>query len=144
MGTKVREPAAASAVTQKNCSAMKYILQKIFLAVFCGAFMLGGLVWSLRVFSGDGQVDSLMISVPFMLIPLVVLLTQWRQISRFQTMTYQWYCKTYPKHAQQGRLSCFACGGHRVHVRALLNRTFHREHFCPQCGKTLYYSPEQG
>ncbi len=23
------------------------------------------------------------------------------------------------------------------------NHTYHREHFCTQCGKTLYYSPEQ-
>lgn len=123
---------------------MSYAIRKIFLAVFCGAFILGGLFFSLSALLRSGNLDDIVFPVPFIVMASVVLITQWRQISRFQTMTYQWYCQTYPKHAQSGRLSCFACGGTKVHVRGLMNQTYHREHFCQQCGKTLYFSPEQG
>lgn len=123
---------------------MSYAIRKIFLAAFCGAFILGGLFFSLRALLWGENLDNIVFPVPFIVIASVVLITQWRQISRFQTMTYQWYCQTYPMHAQSGRLSCFACGGTKVHVRGLMNQTYHREHFCQQCGKTLYFSPEQG
>lgn len=66
---------------------MESTLQEIVLAAFCGAFMPGGLIWPLRVPSGAGDVDGLVASVPFMAMPLLILLTQWRQTSRFQTMT---------------------------------------------------------
>lgn len=41
-----------------------------------------------------------------------------------------------------GRVKCYECGSQRVNARGLMNQTYTREHFCVQCGKTLYYSPE--
>jgi len=78
----------------------------------------------------------------FMLIGTTVMVGRFRQLTRFQTMTYDWYRTTYPANVQPNRVSCFSCGATRINARALMNRTFHREHFCVQCGKALYYSPE--
>ncbi len=66
-----------------------------------------------------------------------------KQRKMFKKMTYDWYTLEYPENFKDNKISCYSCGNNRVHVRAIMNRTFHREHFCTQCGKTLYYSPEQ-
>lgn len=80
----------------------------------------------------------------FVLITIVIATYWLKQLSRFQKMTYEWYQSEHLEHVRGNRVSCFVCGNDRIHVRALMNRTFHREHFCTQCGNTLYYSPEQG
>ena len=55
---------------------------------------------------------------------------------------FDWYRATYSSHFHNGRVTCHKCGGDRIHSRSLLRHTFTREHFCTQCGETLYYSPE--
>lgn len=60
----------------------------------------------------------------------------------FKNRNYEWYKKTFPNSIVRNKVTCFHCGNNRIHVRSIFNRTYHREHFCTQCGKTLYYSPE--
>src|SRR5688572_24696861 len=118
---------------------MRYILQKAFLVIFCSIFMLVGLGMAL---GGGGDVGGLVIGGFFFLIGLTVLIYRFRQLTRFQTMTYAWYCQTHPKAVVRNRVTCWSCGSGKVHARGLMNRTYHREHFCVQCGLALYYSPE--
>ena len=55
---------------------------------------------------------------------------------------FDWYRTTYSSHFRNGRVTCHKCGCARINARALLRHTYMREHFCTQCGETLYYSPE--
>jgi len=56
---------------------------------------------------------------------------------------YEWYKKTYPQHvAPDGRIKCFNCGSTRIHAHKRMNHSYVRDHFCTQCGTTLYHSPE--
>lgn len=64
------------------------------------------------------------------------------KIDMYRTMSYQWYRFNYPEAFKNNRVHCYSCGHNRIHVRALLQQTYFREHFCTQCGTTLYYSPE--
>ncbi|MEO8018360.1 MAG: hypothetical protein ABI769_11130 [Pseudomonadota bacterium] len=90
-----------------------------------------------------GNLFLLLWGALFFTIPFVIMRGRLKQLAKFQKMTYEWYKSEHPAHVQGNRVSCFSCGNPRINVRALMNRTFHREHFCTQCGKTLYYSPEQ-
>jgi hypothetical protein len=78
----------------------------------------------------------------FAAIGSIVMITRLRQIRKFETKTYLWYKSAFPGNVQGNRVTCNSCGNGRINVRALLNRTYHREHFCTQCGKALYYSAE--
>lgn len=122
---------------------VKYTLSKMFIVLFCSLFMAVGAVALFGTLRSGFNLFGLVWGGMFFFIPLFIMVTRFRQLSRFQKMTYHWYRQTHPEHAKDQGVSCFACGHHRVQVRALLNRTYHREHFCAQCGKTLYYSPEQ-
>jgi len=122
---------------------MKYTLSKIFIIIFSSIFMLigvGALVSGLRA---GGDLFFLVFGAMFFFIPLTVMVTNLKQLSKFEKMTYDWYKSEHPQHVHGNRVACYSCGNTRINVRALMNRTFHREHFCTQCGKTLYYSPEQ-
>ena len=122
---------------------MRYTLQKIVAVFTGGIFMaLGG---GLAAYNFIIQYDLLMIALgsAFFLVGLLATIFKVRQLSRFQKMNYSWYKQTYPEQVAGHQVSCFVCGNNRIQVRALLQQTYHREHFCPQCGKTLYYSPEQ-
>lgn len=55
---------------------------------------------------------------------------------------YDWYRAEHPEQVTKAGVKCFKCGGGRIHVRGLMQRTYMREHFCTQCGTALYYSPE--
>ena len=122
---------------------MNYAVSKIFIIVFCSIFMVigGGAIVS-ALLSG-GNLFVLVWGAMFFFIPLAIMRGRLKQLSTFEKMTYDWYKLEYPEHVKGNRVSCFSCGNARINVRALMNRTFHREHFCTQCGKTLYYSPEQ-
>jgi uncharacterized paraquat-inducible protein A len=61
---------------------------------------------------------------------------------RYRKYNFNWYRETFPTRVQGGRVSCYECGGDRIHARALMRNAYTREHFCTACGKTLYYSPE--
>ena len=122
---------------------MNYTISKIFIIVFCSIFMLigGGAILSALLAGGD--LFLLAWGAMFFFIPLTIMIGRLKQLSTFEKMTYEWYKSEHPDHVEGNKISCFSCGNARINVRALMNRTFHREHFCTQCGKTLYYSPEQ-
>lgn len=65
------------------------------------------------------------------------------RIYKLRSMDFAWYRATHPNAVRHNRVVCFRCDNDRIHVRALLQRTFLREHFCTQCGTALYYSREQ-
>jgi hypothetical protein len=70
------------------------------------------------------------------------IISRHRRMKELRSKNYHWYITTYPASVQGNSLRCFKCSGNRIHVRGLMGRTFHREHFCTKCGTTLYYSPE--
>lgn len=122
---------------------MNYGTSKIFIIVFCSIFMLIGGVAIVSAVVGGNLFFLVWGAMVFFFIPLTIMRGRLKQLSTFEKMTYDWYKSAHPEHVQGNRVSCFSCGNARINVRALMNRTFHREHFCTQCGKTLYYSPEQ-
>ena len=122
---------------------MKYTFQKIFIVFFCSIFIVIGamaLFYGLRIHPLN--IFSLLFGGIFLMVGSIIMVSRLRQIHKFQTRTYAWYKSTYANNGQENKLSCFACGNKKIHVRSLYQRTYHREHFCTQCGKTLYYSPE--
>jgi len=121
---------------------MNYGTSKVFIMIFCSIFMLIGGVAIVAAVVG-GNLFFLVWGAMFFFIPLTIMRGRLKQLSTFEKMTYEWYKSEYSEHVQGNKVSCFSCGNPRIHARALMNRTFHREHFCTQCGKTLYYSPEQ-
>jgi uncharacterized paraquat-inducible protein A len=111
---------------------------------FAGLFALGGLGMAILNFISDGPLAAVF-PLFFGLVGSGLLYSVRLQHMRMRKMKandYAWYRRTYPQTVKGNAISCNQCGGHRVHVRALLQRTYMREHFCPQCGTTLYYSPE--
>lgn len=65
-----------------------------------------------------------------------------RQLRLFETKTYSEYIKLNPQQIRNGRVACNRCQSSDVRTKALMNKTYHREHYCGLCGATLYYSPE--
>lgn len=65
-----------------------------------------------------------------------------RRLKQMRAENYDWYCATHPDLCTSGRVQCFKCKSNRINARNMMNRTFMREHFCTQCGTTLYYSEE--
>ena len=85
----------------------------------------------------------------FVLLAVVFMVWVWRAQDKAYTKrrqmkerNFDWYRSTYSSHFRNGRVTCHKCGCDRVNARALLRHTYMREHFCTQCGETLYYSPE--
>lgn len=79
-------------------------------------------------------------------VSVVVLVIRYSSLQKaaWAKHTYHWYRATFPEHAHaKGRVSCRHCGGEHVRTERLLNQTYMRSHNCGQCGKTLYFSPEQ-
>ena len=62
--------------------------------------------------------------------------------SQMKERNFDWYRSTYSSNFRNGRVTCHKCECDRINARALLRHTYMREHFCTQCGETLYYSPE--
>lgn len=50
--------------------------------------------------------------------------------------------ENYPDCVHAHSVKCPSCGAHGLRVRGLMQQTYTREHFCGQCGKTLYDSAE--
>jgi hypothetical protein len=127
-------------------SKVNYKQSRIFIIIFCSIFMTIGaiafLLALLTLFRGSPNWFILLWGAGFFLGPFYIMRTRLKQIATFEKMTYQWYISENSKFFNNGRVSCCNCGETRIHVRNLMNQTFHREHFCAQCGKTLYYSPE--
>ncbi|WP_221799964.1 hypothetical protein [Oceanobacter mangrovi] len=141
---------------------MKIIIAKLFVLAFGGGLILYGALGSIDILFVTGPklerselVEPGVMYVPALigagiaLVGLVLLLGGWKRIKRFEKLerdfrlkTFDWYKRTYPHLITNGEIQCFGCGGGKLQVRALMQHTYHREHFCPQCGTTLYYSPE--
>jgi hypothetical protein len=67
----------------------------------------------------------------------------YRRIARFEEQDFAWYKQTYPQFSStNGRVRCRECKSSLLRVRGLMQHTYTREHFCGQCGTTLYFSPE--
>ena len=65
------------------------------------------------------------------------------RLRKLQQHNIGWYRLTYPGAVSgNGKVSCYACGNRSIHVRDLRRRTYTREHFCGDCGTTLFYSEE--
>ena len=127
----------------KRDKRMNYKASKIFTILFCSIFMVIGGGAILGVLFANFDLFFLLWGGMFFFIGLGVMTSRLKQLSTFQKMTYEWYKSSYPDAFSKNRVSCYSCGNSRIHVRALLNKTYHREHFCTQCGRTLYYSREQ-
>jgi hypothetical protein len=57
---------------------------------------------------------------------------------------FTWYRNAFPSHAHaHGEVSCRHCGSRKVRVRNMMEHTYMKAHECVQCGKALYFSPEQ-
>lgn len=76
------------------------------------------------------------------LIVAVILFWNVWQRKQFRKYGYAWYAGSFPQHISERGVRCRHCGSWKVTVRNLMNQTFHRAHVCTQCGRTLYYSPE--
>ena len=68
---------------------------------------------------------------------------QFSRIRKLQRKDFRWY---QDKHqdavSERGKVSCYSCGNRSVRVRNLLQHTYTREHFCGECGTTLFFSKE--
>lgn len=121
---------------------MKYAGQKIN-AIFLGSiFAIGGTVGVIHVLLNE-PITTLLMPLPFALVGFYVLIFGLKRIAKFEKMSYEWYLSENPKDSKTKKLACNSCGSNRINVRALMQHTYTREHFCAECGKTLYYSPEQ-
>jgi hypothetical protein len=54
--------------------------------------------------------------------------------------TYQWYRTTYPKAFRGTRVTCCSCSCDYVSTRTAKHDLTRREHFCAQCGQSLYFT----
>lgn len=121
---------------------MKYTIKKLFIIIFCSVFMLIGANSMFSVYSSGGAGPAYIFGGMFFFVGLFIMVFSVRQLSKFQNMTYEWYKTTNPGNVKGNSVTCDSCGNSKILVRNLMNKTFHRAHFCAQCGKTLYYSPE--
>lgn len=119
---------------------MLYKIQLVIGSIVATLFFLIGLALFISGIKGDGH--SLFMGAIFLLVSSVTLFTLISRHKKFSIKTYHWYRKAYPDNVRSNKVSCFKCGSDRIHVRGLMNHTYHREHLCYQCGTALYYSPE--
>lgn len=99
----------------------------------------------LILFGLSDVLPTITLAIIFIVSPLLCILfavNMWRKFDRYEKQNYHWYIQTHPESFRQNRVYCHSCNSGKVHTRNLFNRTFTREHFCSQCGTTLYFSPE--
>lgn len=85
---------------------------------------------------------SLLFPFLFLGVPGYLIFRRLKLKSRMKSMSFKQYCIDYPNAFSGNRLVCHTCKSDRVQVKNVMRRTFMREHFCGQCGQTLYYTPE--
>jgi predicted SprT family Zn-dependent metalloprotease len=85
---------------------------------------------------------ALAIPLFIVVVAVVIVTANVKRMKRMRAKNYQWYRATYPAAVKGTRVACHSCGHDRIQVRNVMQRTFMREHFCGQCGESLYYSPE--
>lgn len=64
------------------------------------------------------------------------------EINSYRKKDFNWYKISHPEAFKGNRITCYGCGNGRIHTRPLKKRRYTKIHFCTQCGKNLYYSPE--
>ena len=111
-------------------------MRKTDIAAYVGVMLVGSL------FLYDGSRVGLYLTLGFLSLVLAGLLVHRWRIRRLQNASYAWYRKKYPQAYRNGRVICHSCGNDRIYVKNVMRRTFMREHFCAECGTTMYYSPE--
>ncbi|KLR58080.1 hypothetical protein OX89_08970 [Diaphorobacter sp. J5-51] len=101
------------------------------------------LLWAAFIGFEDRSSEFLIVMAGFVFIISINAIFSLRKLIKFRSKSFAWYKAEHANHVSKNGVSCFSCGSSRIHARALMNHTYHREHFCSQCGKTLYYSPEE-
>lgn len=119
----------------------KTITQGIIMSILPGAFAVGGTVEALTGDLMPGAIFALF-GVGFLVLLWSQLQQGYARMRHMQERNFDWYRASYPAHLRNGRVTCHNCSCDRINVRALMRRTYMREHVCTQCGETLYYSPE--
>lgn len=121
-------------------------LAKFWPTFFLSAAIAFGLMTAFYFFVGRyigyGVTSSLVFGGVVLLL-LIQHLGREQVIKNLKAMSYESYKASHPDNVRGNRVTCFHCGGDRINIRSLMNHLYHREHICVQCGKTLYYSPEQ-
>jgi hypothetical protein len=84
--------------------------------------------------------DFLLVLTVVILFAGVMAILKSRTDDKLRERDFMWYSKTYPNNVQKKFVICHKCNGERVHTRTTANNSSFREHFCPKCGETLYYS----
>lgn len=69
-------------------------------------------------------------------------LSRFLYLRRLRARNFDWYRSSYPEHFVRGNVQCSHCNSARVHNRPVQYARFMREHYCGQCGTTLYYSEQ--
>lgn len=82
----------------------------------------------------------LSLGIMLLIIPLSLIQNQLKQLSKSEMRTYEWYKAKYPKNVQEDIITCFTCENNLIESRPLLDNIFQYEHYCTECGKTLFYS----
>lgn len=82
----------------------------------------------------------LSLGIMLLIIPLSLIQNQMKQLSRIEVRTYEWYKTKYPKNVEEGFVTCFTCENNLIESRPFTDGFFQYEHYCTECGKTLFYS----
>lgn len=72
-------------------------------------------------------------------LPLILMKIKFKPIAPIEEKTFEWYKGKYPDSVQGDIITCSSCETNSIDVRPLKNDMFHREIYCTECGKTLYY-----
>lgn len=82
--------------------------------------------------------------IVIVVVALIVGSGMWRaaQHKGRERLNFDWYKTAHPDCFQNNHVTCCHCGSDRINARGLMRGINQREHFCSQCGTTLYYSPE--
>lgn len=133
---------SAADTTKSNSPAQRPQSHLRWILAAFGCFGIGflGIVLSSPTLGGIG-IGGFVTCIIASIVTGFVVHTRWRR--QMSAHNYDWYRTEHPDLVtRDGSVKCATCGGARVHVRGLMQKTFMREHFCTQCGATLYYSPE--
>lgn len=106
------------------------------------AVMLFGVAWYLYYYLvRHDDTHGLYVAAPAVVLGALLNRFVWAQTT-YLLKSYDWYKTNHPENVQGNKVTCFKCGSSRINIRSLLQQTYHREHFCGQCGQSLYYTPE--
>ena len=116
---------------------MKEVAVITILSSMATCVIVGGVV-----LGTDGVLGGALLGL-FIGLIVSLAIDQARTLGDMRAKDFNWYKTQYPNAQKNGHVTCWNCGGDRINVRHLMNRTYLRAHFCTQCGETLYYSNER-